>query len=589
MAERKPTSCYVLFIELDAPGGGDRRETFAYAEPAHVMSALRQEVEGRLLGRLDDAIEAICTRNQSMMIGAVQGGTLVAAIDVRKHLKVRDEEGVTSGADELEAEWDSNDRVARRVGSDAKIVALELDEHAILEALPALEEPRLTHGRTTPIAARRKEKDTAIVGLAKELKKGVTYGYADATGDYVSRERFDDPDPPSIDDLDAWMAQRPSAVMALEVAKSIAASGDREAARRWVEKARRESLPTAKIEAVIREAFAAPSGAPPLRKTPERIELDVDALSRDPRWEPIAELVRGLAIEGEPAIEERLRVLSRETDDPELAVVALMMRRHLGRARGAAHSALMLRQAMQRSSEAILPGVALGEELEAGDARALEALAEAARRLEARGGRLGAADAFLVELLPTTFDARRIERAAARLAKSGGHGGAAQILAVADRLVSDPADVCTLASERARLSLRAGAFDEAAAIVEEALAYWDAHAWMRGAAPAELTFWKAATRAAQGDSSELDAIVARSDSWRALAEKELAFLNEEPEPEPEPEEDDGSLRAGVRVRHAKFGEGTIERVEGAGESAKLAVRFDSGETKVLLGRFLARA
>src|SRR5690606_36969955 len=188
-----------------------------------------------------------------------------------------------------------------------------LDEHAILEALPALEEPRLTHGRTTPIAARRKEKDTAIVGLAKELKKGVTYGYADATGDYVSRERFDDPDPPSIDDLDAWMAQRPSAVMALEVAKSIAASGDREAARRWVEKARRESLPTAKIEAVIREAFAAPSGAPPLRKTPERIELDVDALSRDPRWEPIAELVRGLAIEGEPAIEERLRVLSRET------------------------------------------------------------------------------------------------------------------------------------------------------------------------------------------------------------------------------------------------------------------------------------
>src|SRR5690606_21576620 len=195
---------------------------------------------------------------------------------------------------------------------------------------------------------------------------------------------------------------RPSAVMALEVAKSIAASGDREAARRWVEKARRESLPTAKIEAVIREAFAAPSGAPPLRKTPERIELDVDALSRDPRWERIGERGRGLGIEGGPAIEERLRVLSRETDAPELAVVALMMRRHLGRARGAAHSARMLRQAMQRSSEAILPGVALGEELEAGDARALEALAEAARRLEARGGRLGAADAFLVELLPTT-------------------------------------------------------------------------------------------------------------------------------------------------------------------------------------------
>ena len=54
-------------------------------------------------------------------------------------------------------------------------------------------------------------------------------------------------------------------------------------------------------------------------------------------------------------------------------------------------------------------------------------------------------------------------------------------------------------------------------------------------------------------------------------------------------EDDGSLRAGMRVAHAKFGAGAVERVEGRGESAKITVSFDSGETKVLLGRFLSRA
>src|SRR5690606_978568 len=183
------------------------------------------------------------------------------------------------------------------------------------------------------------------------------------------------------------------------IAKSIAARGDRETARRWVEKARREGLPTAKIEAVVREAFAPASGAPPLRAPVRRVEIALEVLDGDARWEPVAQIVRGLTLESTPAIEERLRVLSRETEDADLAVVVLMLRRHLGRARGAAHSALMLRQAMQRSSEAILPGVALGEELDDGDARAHEALLECARRLEARSGALSPADELLLALL----------------------------------------------------------------------------------------------------------------------------------------------------------------------------------------------
>lgn len=590
MTERKPLSTYVLFIELDAPGGGDRKETFAYSTLAYVMSALRQELEGRLLGRLTDTIEAICIQNQSLILGAIQRGKLVAAINIRRHLRVRDEEGVTTTADELEAEWDEVHGIARRIGSDAPIVAIELDEHAILEALPPLEEPLITHGQIASVTTRRNERKPEIVALAKALKKGVCHGYSDAAGEYVSRERFDDPSPPSLDDLAAWMVQHPNTAMAIEIAKSIAAQENRDAARRWVEKARREALPVAKIEAVLREAFPVPEGSPPLRRAPERVDIDHEVLERDPRWEKLAEVWRALPIEGVPTVEERLRLLSRETDDPELAVVALMLRRHLGRARGPAHSALMLRQAMQRSSETILPGVALAEELESGDRRAIEALEEAARRLLLRDGRLGPADTLLVELLPLSFDARRIERAAARLADAGDFAGAARILALAEQLVSDPAEVSALACERARLSIRAGTIEKASAPIEEAISYWNAHAWMRGAPPGELFFWRAAIYAARGDRTELDAMVVQSEKWRALAARELEFLNRAPEPEPAPtrEEDDGTFHAGALVSHAKFGLGIVERVERSGTNAKLVVRFDSGETKLLLERFLTR-
>lgn len=591
MAERKASSCYVLYIELDAPGGGDRRETFVYSQPSHVMSALRQELEGRLLGRIQDTLEAICTRGQSMTLAAVQRGKLVTAIDVRAHLRVRDEEGEVTPVDDLEAEWDANEHVARRANNDAKLVALELDEHAILESLPALEEPLATYGDTIAIAARPGERNAELTALAKQLKKGVTYGYADATGDFVSRERFEDPDPPPSDDIDAWMVQFPSARVAVEVAERIAARGDRETARRWVDKARREGLPITRIENVLRTAFAPPANAPPMRTPIRRVDMDVEAFGGDPRWQRIAEILRELDVQGTTATEERLRVLSRESDDADVAVVALMLRRHVGRARGAAHSALMLKQAMQRSPEAILPGIALGEELdETEEVRAVETLMECARRLEASGGELGAADTLLLKLLPTSFDARRIERAAHRLAKARGHRGAARILAVADRLVSDPADVAEIAVDRARLSIRAGAPEEARVVTEDALRYWEAHAWMRGPAPNDLRFWHALALAANGDRAELDAFLARAESYRAIAERELAPEAEQTVSAPSPAPpDDGSLRAGDRVSHAKFGLGTIDRVEGSGDSAKLAVKFDSGETKVLLGRFLRRA
>src|SRR5690606_5196516 len=142
--------------------------------------------EGRLLGRLTDTIEAICIQNQSLILGAIQRGKLVAAINIRRHLRVRDEEGVTTTADELEAEWDEVHGIARRIGSDAPIVAIELDEHAILEALPPLEEPLITHGQIASVTTRRNERKPEIVALAKALKKGVCHGYSDAAGEYVS-------------------------------------------------------------------------------------------------------------------------------------------------------------------------------------------------------------------------------------------------------------------------------------------------------------------------------------------------------------------------------------------------------------------
>lgn len=582
-------SCYVLCVELDAPGGGDRRETFAYARTGHVLDALRQELEGKLLGSAREALAAICARGESLVIGVVQQGRLVDAVDARAFLRARCADGESAPLEELAAELSGDDawRVGASGAPESKIVALELDEHALLSALPELEPPLLAYGGRVQVAAAPKETRTAVLELAKQLgrgKRGVAYGYADLLGEFVSRERFVDPDPPALDDAEAWLEQCPPHETALEVMKRIADRGDRDLAVRWLAKVKAQSLPAGPYEAILRERFAGEGDAPPLRPPPRTTKLDPAVLAEDARWEPIAEILRALPVEGQPAIEERLRVLSRETDDAEVAVLAFALRRHFGIGRGEAHSALMLKQAAQRSSEAVLPGlVAAGSTEDASAALAL--CRESAARLEARGGELSPGDVMLWSLLPSIIAAPALERAATRLASAGEWSGAAAVMRLADRVVSDPADVCAVAAGAARMLVRAGQPAEAHAFADAALRYWRAHAWMRSPTPtADCAFWHAAALAALGDGAPLEAIVSRSAHYRELAERELGRAA----PAPVEDVDDGSLRAGSRVAHPKFGAGVVERVEGSGETAKVAVRFDSGEAKVLLARFVER-
>jgi hypothetical protein len=581
----RETSCYVLYIELDAPGGGARRETFTYARPAHVLSTLRQELEGKLVGRLAEVVQAVCVRSQAMTVGVIERGVLTQAVDVRRFVKVRSDDGERTPVDEVNAEY-SEDEDWPTKADGARLTGFELDEHALLEALPALSEPLLGPGRGVGgVKAKSGDKRGEVTGLAKRLRN-ITYGYADAAGDYVSRERFEDPDPPSLDDVEAWTVQRPSSRVAVKIARRIAASGDRDGALRWVEKAKRESLPIGPLEAVLRESFATAEGAPPLRVAARVVSLDAEALKRDSRWQPAADLLAQVPEDGTDAVEERLRVLSRETPDTELAVVAFLLRRHLGRARGAAHSFMMLRHAMQRSVAAVLPGVLASAEATSEEAvEALELLRESARRLEARGGSITDVDELLLSLLPTTFDGPRIARAADKLAKVGDRAGAASLMLLADRVVSDPSDVCEVAADSARLLLRAGRAEEARDAIERAQAYWRAHAWMRGNPRHELPFWHAAAEAALGRREALDGLLARSERYRSLAARELP---PPPTPAPVVEERprDGSLRAGERVSHAKFGGGVVEAIEGAGETAKVTVRFDGAGLKTLLGRFV---
>ncbi len=70
------------------------------------------------------------------------------------------------------------------------------------------------------------------------------------------------------------------------------------------------------------------------------------------------------------------------------------------------------------------------------------------------------------------------------------------------------------------------------------------------------------------------------------------FTATEPEPAPvnevqvvpEPEEA-GEVRIGMRVRHGKFGVGTIRKIEGSGDDQKVIVWFNSVGPKKLLVRF----
>jgi DNA helicase-2/ATP-dependent DNA helicase PcrA len=50
---------------------------------------------------------------------------------------------------------------------------------------------------------------------------------------------------------------------------------------------------------------------------------------------------------------------------------------------------------------------------------------------------------------------------------------------------------------------------------------------------------------------------------------------------------DGGLRLGTKVRHVKFGIGTVRRLEGAGDKQKVTVYFNSVGSKKLLLKFAA--
>jgi DNA helicase-2/ATP-dependent DNA helicase PcrA len=54
---------------------------------------------------------------------------------------------------------------------------------------------------------------------------------------------------------------------------------------------------------------------------------------------------------------------------------------------------------------------------------------------------------------------------------------------------------------------------------------------------------------------------------------------------PEPPEENEGVYIGMKVRHAKFGVGTIRKIEGVGEEQKAIVWFNSAGPKKLLLRF----
>src|SRR5690606_37534665 len=163
------------------------------------------------------ALAALTVRGQSMLVAVIQGGRLADAIDVRAFVRAKDAAGELTPVDELHAEL--KDDEPWHVGAsgarpESKLVGLELDEHALLSALPPLEPPLLGHGRRTLVAVDPGEARALVLEAARQLgcgKRGVTYGYADLANEFVSRERFVDPDPPALDDVDAWLEQCPSA------------------------------------------------------------------------------------------------------------------------------------------------------------------------------------------------------------------------------------------------------------------------------------------------------------------------------------------------------------------------------------------
>jgi DNA helicase-2/ATP-dependent DNA helicase PcrA len=53
----------------------------------------------------------------------------------------------------------------------------------------------------------------------------------------------------------------------------------------------------------------------------------------------------------------------------------------------------------------------------------------------------------------------------------------------------------------------------------------------------------------------------------------------------QPKSEGGKFRVGARVRHAKFGAGSVLGVEGTGDDAKITVRFDAHGIKKFVARY----
>ncbi len=54
---------------------------------------------------------------------------------------------------------------------------------------------------------------------------------------------------------------------------------------------------------------------------------------------------------------------------------------------------------------------------------------------------------------------------------------------------------------------------------------------------------------------------------------------------PEPPEENDGVHIGMRVRHGRFGVGTIRKIEGSGDNQKVIVWFNSAGPKKLMLRF----
>lgn len=84
----------------------------------------------------------------------------------------------------------------------------------------------------------------------------------------------------------------------------------------------------------------------------------------------------------------------------------------------------------------------------------------------------------------------------------------------------------------------------------------------------------------------------REGKYRSIARKDVAFKPLWKTSEfvriarGEGEEEVKTISQGARVEHVKYGQGTVEEVQGQGEKAKLTVAFDEGGTKKMIARFL---